>query len=146
MQAITGTIISGSTAIQFFDRDVYANSDLDVYVEHQTAQPLALWLEQIGYVFVSCQDTEFQMLEKALDTSSNLRMVDPFKMTALTNNSKEDYFDAVSVLDFKKVNHPNIQLITSWGPPLKLVLNFHSSKRSGYCFQENTFAQLIDVS
>jgi len=133
LQATTGAIISGSTAVQFFDRDVYTNSDLDVYVEHQTARSLARWLEQIGYVFVSRQETEVQTLEMALDTNSDFRPVDP--MTELTDDAEKGYFDAVVILDFQKVNHPDIQLITSRGPPLELVLNFHSSKHSHYCFQ-----------
>ena len=135
-QAITGAIISGSTAVQFFDRDIYANSDLDVYVEHQAARPLALWLERIGYFFVPRQGTEFQTLELGLNTSSDFRTVDPFGMTALTNGPQKCYFDAVAILDFKKVNRPNIQLITSRGPPLEIVLNFHSSKRSNHCFSK----------
>lgn len=49
-----------------------------------------------------------------------------------TVDSDEGYFDAVVVLDFKKVNHPNIQLITSRGPPLEIILNFHSSERSNF--------------
>lgn len=122
LQAATGTIISGSTAVQFFDRDVYENSDLDLYVQHRTARPIALWLQTVGYLFVPHQDADFQTLEMGLDKSSERYTVD----------SDEGYFDAVVVLDFKKVNHPNIQLITSRGPPLEIILNFHSSERSNF--------------
>ena len=133
LQAATGTIISGSTAVQFFDRDVYENSDLDLYVQHRTARPIALWLQTVGYLFVPHQDADFQTLEMGLDKSSERYTVNQFGMPGLTNihdDSDEGYFNAVVVLDFKKVNHPNIQLITSRGPPLEMILNFHSSEHS----------------
>ena len=41
LQATTGTVISGSSALQFFDRSYYAKSDLDLYV------PLA-WRAKVG--------------------------------------------------------------------------------------------------
>ena len=107
---------SGSTAVQFFNCDIYANLDLDVYVEHQ--------------------DAEFQTLEMGLDTSSDFRMVDPFGMTTLMDGPQKGYFDVVAILDFEKVNCPNIQLATSRGPPLEIVLNFYSSECSNYCFSK----------
>ena len=105
-------------------------------MEHQAARPLALWLETIGYFFVPRRDAEFQTLEMGLDTSSDFGVVDPFGMTALTDGPQKGYFDAVAILDFEKVNRPNIQLTTSRGPPLEIVLNFHSSERSNYCFSK----------
>ena len=109
-------IISGSTAVQFFDHDVYENSNLDLYVQHQTARPIALWPQSIGYLFIPCQDADFQTLEMALDKRSERNTVDPLGMAGLTDmddDSEEGYFNVVVILDFKKVNYPNIQLITS---------------------------------
>ena len=137
LQATTGTIISGSTALQFFDRTIYANSDLDLYVEHPSARPIALWLQSIGYTFTPQEDSEFQTLEMGLDkkpddnTEEMPTLFDPL--------SHKGYFDAIAVLDFKKENHPPIQVITSKGPPLALVLDFHSSKHD-YNYH-NTLAQ-----
>jgi hypothetical protein len=130
-------IISGSTAVQFFDRDVYANSDLNLYVEHRTARPMALWLESIGYSFVPRQDAEFQTLEMGLDQSSDLTPVDPFGMSALSDGPQKGYFNAIAILDFKRINCSDIQLITSRGPPLEMVLNFHSSECSGDHFEQD---------
>jgi hypothetical protein len=95
---------------------------------------MVLWLQSIGYFSVPHQGAELQTLEMSLDKSSDLMMVDLFGMPALTDGSLNSYFDAVVVLDFKKLNHPNIQLLTSRGPPLEMVLNFHSSKCSNFCF------------
>lgn len=127
-QAITGTIISGSTAVQFFERDVYTPSDLDLYVEHQAARPMTQWLESIGYSFVPQQDGEFQTLQMGLEKSADFKTADPLGISALTDGLEKGYFDAVAVLDFKKLSRPNIQVITSRGPPLQMVLNFHSSE------------------
>lgn len=129
-QAITGTIISGSTAVQFFERDVYTPSDLDLYVEHQAARPMTQWLESIGYSFVPQQDGEFQTLQMGLEKSADFKTADPLGISALTDGLQKGYFDAVAVLDFKKLSRPNIQVITSRGPPLEMVLNFHSSECS----------------
>ena len=126
LQATTGTIISGSTALQFFDRTDYANSDLDLYVEHSSARPIATWLQNIGYIFTPQEDSEFQTLEMGLDkkTDDNTEEMP----TLFDQLSPKGYFDAIAVLDFKKENHPPIQVITSKGPPLELVLDFHSSE------------------
>ena len=129
LQATTGTIISGSAAVQFFDRAIYENSDLDLYVQHQSARPIALWLQSIGYVFVPCKDSEFQSLEMGLEKSIKLNTEDIYGIPIdIDDEPDKGYFDAVVVLDFKKLNHPVIQLITSRGPPLEMVLDFHSSE------------------
>ena len=52
LQSQTGTLISGSTALQLFDRVTYSESDLDLYVEHRFSRALAEWLLEIGYTYV----------------------------------------------------------------------------------------------
>jgi hypothetical protein len=86
------------------------------------------WLESIGYSFVPQQDGEFQTLQMGLEKSADFKTADPLGISALTDGLEKGYFDAVAVLDFKKLSHPNIQVITSRGPPLQMVLNFHSSE------------------
>lgn len=39
-----------------------------------------------------------------------------------------EYCDGVIILNFTKGDHPSIQVITSRGPPLGMVLQFHSSE------------------
>jgi hypothetical protein len=137
LQATTGTIISGSAAVQFFDRALYKDSDLDLYMQHQSARPMALWLQSIGYAFVPCKDSEFQSLEMGLQKSIKLNTEDIYGIPIDINDEPDKgYFDAVVVLDFKKTNHPDIQLITSRGPPLEMVLDFHSSEWQLFNFTE----------
>ena len=51
LQYLTGALISGSTAIEFFDRTIYPDSELDVYVELKFARTIADWLVEIGYKY-----------------------------------------------------------------------------------------------
>ena len=52
LQACTGTLISGSTALQFFDRTFYPESDLDIYVPRAWRSEVGRFLLQAGYKFV----------------------------------------------------------------------------------------------
>ncbi|KAE9402702.1 hypothetical protein BT96DRAFT_537560 [Gymnopus androsaceus JB14] len=51
IQCHTGTLISGSTALQFFDLTVYESSDLDLYVDTEHCSFLGEFLLRIGYQF-----------------------------------------------------------------------------------------------
>ncbi|KAI0076956.1 hypothetical protein K474DRAFT_1707754 [Panus rudis PR-1116 ss-1] len=52
LQAATSTLISGSTALQFFDRSFYPGSDLDLFTEFKYSEQLGKWLmDEAGYVF-----------------------------------------------------------------------------------------------
>lgn len=130
-QSQTGMFISGSTALQFFDRTFYADSDLDIYVEHRYCKPIALWLKSIGYSFQPRKTYQSKTLDIALDES--------LSDSINTNNLSQGIFESTSmgyfgrgvsnVYNFHKVNPDRkIQLITSYYAPLEIVLNFHSSK------------------
>lgn len=56
LQAATGMLISGSTALQFFDRVIYPDSDLDLYVEngHDFCEKIRGWLLEVGYTYIPC--------------------------------------------------------------------------------------------
>ncbi|KAI0371470.1 hypothetical protein BV20DRAFT_941761, partial [Pilatotrama ljubarskyi] len=63
LQARTGTLVSGSSALQFFDRTVYPESDLDLYVHMRHRREVGRWLLQEGYRFVPTpyQDPRFEV-------------------------------------------------------------------------------------
>ncbi|KAF7971100.1 hypothetical protein HWV62_22098 [Athelia sp. TMB] len=49
MQAETGTLISGSFAVQFFERTVYPGSDMDIYAHPGFSKSVGEWLYEEGY-------------------------------------------------------------------------------------------------
>ena len=60
-------IVSGSTALGFFDRTEYDNSNLDLYVDHRFRRPIAVWLQRIGYKFLPRPALGPETLEMALE-------------------------------------------------------------------------------
>ncbi|TFY80353.1 hypothetical protein EWM64_g3656 [Hericium alpestre] len=82
LQARTGTLVSGSNALQFFDRTHYPNSDLDLYVSMTDAVVVADWLVAAGYVYQARHD-QAQALRVAL-----FRMVENYE----SMESLEDAF------------------------------------------------------
>jgi len=157
LQATTGMIISGSTALQFFERVVYPESDLDLYVEHRYMRPIALWLASIGYIYTpndkkpmsQQHDTNHDndlntvsptlpTLEEALDAEPPRRPAYPIGYGQYPQiffcATHMGYLSASSILNFEKGSkfheHRKIQIITSPHSPLEMILNFHSSAYS----------------
>ena len=56
LQARTGTLISGSSALQFFARTFYPESDLDLYIHSNWLPDVVEWMVQEGYVFVPAEE------------------------------------------------------------------------------------------
>ncbi|KIM38281.1 hypothetical protein M413DRAFT_448016 [Hebeloma cylindrosporum] len=125
LQFETGTFISGSTALQFFDRTVYPESDLDLYVERRYHAPIALWLESIGYIYCPPEDSTPQSdtftLAQAL--SANARHGPQMSINS-------EYAGPSFIYNFQKSGSSRrIQLILSQSdrPPIEMLLNFHST-------------------
>ncbi|KAI0329622.1 hypothetical protein GY45DRAFT_850264 [Cubamyces sp. BRFM 1775] len=141
LQARTGTVISGSCALQFFDRSIYPESDLDLYVHMCHRQEVGRWLIQEGYVYepTSHQDKNFE-----------------FEVAEEHDTFWDEYFGEISsifkVFNFKKrvtklelplddVKHYSVaglqssegrgelrvQLIVPKETPMEVILGFHST-------------------
>lgn len=116
MQSRTGALISGSTALQLFNRDRYAEADLDVYVEGRYA------VDVVNHL-LECETYEFQPKPTQYrDPSDTLAMnvihpkiYDSYLVTGITG-----------VLTFIR-GDKQIQVIVSCRSPLDVVFNFHSS-------------------
>lgn len=103
-------------ALEFFDRTEYDNSNLDLYVDHRFREPIAFWLQSIGYKFSPCHPIGAQTLEMALEHTP----------ATIHDGS---YLKGIYTLEFSKGNrHPRVQLITTNASPLEIVLRFHSSE------------------
>ena len=119
-------LISGSIALQFFERVFYPESDLDLYVEIRYYKTIASWLISIGYIYESRpgQNSD-QNLDEVLNT------VIPTDGPRFAQPSTGDYadFGVVDVYDFHKPDDPDskIQLVVSHYSPLEPILRFHSS-------------------
>ncbi|KAJ3757485.1 hypothetical protein EV360DRAFT_45914, partial [Lentinula raphanica] len=58
LQASTGTIISGSVALQFFTRIEYDNSDLDTYCTLTNSLKIGKWYEMVGYKYMPAKNQQ----------------------------------------------------------------------------------------
>jgi len=131
LQSQTQMFISGSTALQFFDRSLYPNSDLDIYVEYRSRQTIVAWLHGIGYEFKPRQHRNPNVtfsLEEEMEVT-----VEP---DCTGGSPSAPFFEpkitvgrgVTNVYNYFKYNpERKIQLITSNHSPLEVVLNFHSS-------------------
>ncbi|KAF9523241.1 hypothetical protein CPB83DRAFT_878066 [Crepidotus variabilis] len=124
LQSRTQMIISGSTALQFFERVQYPDSDLDIYVEHDHKEEIVAWLLQIGYVF---------------EPRRNMSLRE--EMASAVTTPLDGYLGMVNVYNFYK-NKPErkIQLITSYRSPLHIILRYHSTCVMNVITHEQAYA------
>ncbi|KAK7696085.1 hypothetical protein QCA50_000728 [Cerrena zonata] len=124
IQAETGTLISGSTILQFFDRSFYPKSDLDLYVSWISDYfMIADFLSKEGYKYVPRpgQHAVFNVAagEDAFDRS---------------DSAYGEVDEVLHVFTWKKypegrLEDPlRIQLIVSTDDPINVILGFHSSE------------------
>lgn len=66
LQARTGMLISGSTALQFFSEKSWSGSDLDLYVPLKSKETVCRWVLGEGYTFKPTA-VQFPDFEKALN-------------------------------------------------------------------------------
>ncbi|KZV70734.1 hypothetical protein PENSPDRAFT_752268 [Peniophora sp. CONT] len=115
MQARTGTIISGSAALQLFERTTYTDADLDVYVEYHFALDVAKYLgDREGYTFVP-RGPQKPTPEETLEGIAELSHAGHYLGQGIAN-----------VLDFSRESK-KIQVIVSKRSPIDIILHFHST-------------------
>ncbi|KAF9062967.1 hypothetical protein BDP27DRAFT_1232871, partial [Rhodocollybia butyracea] len=119
IQAFTGLLISGSTALQLFIRRSrcdprFSTSDLDLYVEHRYSSIVGKFLIWCQYEFVDHPDFDVAVAEGAR------------KMRGYPNHDYPDGRGFAGVYNFVKAGM-KIQLITACNSALDIILNFHST-------------------
>lgn len=127
LQACTGTVISGSTALQFFDRSFYPGSDLDLYVPMTGRVRVGRFLLKEGYKFVP---NPIQKSTPNFDDAIMGRRV-------LTNKAfYGDFKGIASVFNFEKQpdhgKRLRVQIIVAVRSPMEVILCFHSSMLRWY--------------
>ena len=127
LQAYTGTVISGSTALQFFDRSFYPESDLDIYAPKAWGNEVGRFLLRAGYAFVPHRSQH-----PNFDTAVFARRV--VSATAVYGNFK----GIAGVFNFVKTAPDGrtlkIQLIVAVRSPIEVILRYHSSTLNSFLF------------
>ncbi|KAI0765136.1 hypothetical protein C8Q74DRAFT_1450222, partial [Fomes fomentarius] len=140
LQATTAAIISGSFAVQFFDRSFYPESDLDIYVHPDAhVRDIALYLLSEGYTY---QPTEWQQLRFEDELDRLWATIEPESSDGSDSRSKgdtdsvsEDTYGLSSLLAVWNFNNKvspdgedkrNVDVIVAQNSPLESVLDFHS--------------------
>ncbi|KAH9899413.1 hypothetical protein C8Q73DRAFT_679801 [Cubamyces lactineus] len=142
LQARTGTLVSGSCALQFFDRTIYPESDLDLYVHMCHRQEVGRWLIQEGYVYepTSHQDPNFE-LEVALEHEdsfweeyageiSSIYKVFTFKKRVSTSEwllADVEHHSIAGLKPSEGRGELTVQLIVPKKAPMEVILGFHST-------------------
>ncbi|KAK7037307.1 hypothetical protein VNI00_011298 [Paramarasmius palmivorus] len=131
LQFTTGCLISGSTALSFFERQVYPESDLDLYVDFRYAIFISDFLMSVGYVF---EPFETERKQQAKDITSALEAMDHrLDRGGDENEALEGFGEYITsgILDvFSFVRDgKKIQIIaTGHDPsPMDVILTFHST-------------------
>jgi hypothetical protein len=127
VQASTGTLISGSNALQFLDRTVYEDSDLDLYVAWGAELVVGRYLRSDGYVFAPSdwQGPDFEEEFEDIDWSDDEPHDYNFTPSSSTIGFRVYNFVRPSS---HKISYKKVQLVVSQRSPLECVFQFHSSK------------------
>jgi hypothetical protein len=123
----TGMIIAGSTALQFCDRTIYPDSDLDLYLPVAAIRRVVDWLVASGYRYTPKKD-QAKTVDMAIRLAYLNRNPRDAKM-GLSGQELRGYLKAALVLDMEKDGDSprKIQLIASFRSVIELLLCYHSS-------------------
>ncbi|KAF9072634.1 hypothetical protein BDP27DRAFT_1261414 [Rhodocollybia butyracea] len=129
IQHHTGTLISGSTALQFFDLTVYEDSDLDLYVDIRFCSLLGEFLLHIGYKFqpFKHQKSKFdEALAETVSHDADLRL-----RRSQDQESRESFEEyqtrgIATVFNFVRGGRM-VQMIVSEKCAMDVILTFHST-------------------
>ncbi|RDB22527.1 hypothetical protein Hypma_009996 [Hypsizygus marmoreus] len=112
LQATTGTLISGSTMLEFFGTNTFSVADLDLFVQHTFGKEVGLWLISIGYLYRPRQ---------AQHKDFNTAYAHPDYDCDYGGQGIGD------VYNFSRSGSRNVQLVTGLYSAFELILSFHST-------------------
>ena len=121
LQAKTGCLVSGSAALQFFDRTCHPDGNLDIYVAKEHRLQVAELLLSEGYAFVPCkeQPTVFSDANSAPHLEVDSAPADPCDavLDVFLFEKKQDKGDTLKV-----------QLTVARASPMAAILQLDSSE------------------
>ncbi|KAI0083370.1 hypothetical protein BDY19DRAFT_910654 [Irpex rosettiformis] len=130
LQAQTNTLISGSFALQFFDRSVYQGSDLNLYVPSLHHKEIGRWLVAHGYEYVPGHDEDVDDDNEDPDSEEDsdenrLHYLDWVRERLIQGFSKEFSFQKRPSSKTDETFHVRLTVVTSC--PMEVILGFHST-------------------
>ncbi|EIW61531.1 uncharacterized protein TRAVEDRAFT_27113 [Trametes versicolor FP-101664 SS1] len=142
MQARTGTLVSGSSALQFFDRTLYPESDLDLYVHARHRREVGRWLVEEGYAFAPTehQDPRFEVevvhgmttredgIYSMPGVAAILTFTKPAPRLGAQRVVAEESEEELEVqLEEREPRPLKVQIIVAKNTPMEAILAFHST-------------------
>jgi hypothetical protein len=144
VQAKTGTLISGSNALQFFARTCYVEADMDLYVPRGRETHVGKFLLGEGYKFVATKRQQKDFLSQ--DAQVYLRDARPEEIPTPELRPVADDDDDADDADYRPLmqswgvfliytfvksldngQERKVQLLIAHRSPIHCVLKFHSS-------------------
>ncbi|KAJ3527305.1 hypothetical protein NM688_g8146 [Phlebia brevispora] len=116
LQAKTGMLISGSTALQLFLRTTYPDSDLDLYVHRDHRLLVGQYLLDAGYTFMHNRNQAPDFLEAASEDFIDSVTGDYSRM-----------YGVATVFTFQNAEFKTVQVILAVSSPLAVILLYHST-------------------
>ncbi|KAI1795024.1 hypothetical protein LXA43DRAFT_970716 [Ganoderma leucocontextum] len=150
LQAATGTLISGSAALQFFGRKVWPESDLDLYAHARHRRVVGRWLIAEGYKYKPerFQDPSFEVEVKQciVDRPNGIytmpgvlavfTFVKPLPQPVVPPRRRSSPIEGViSATDSsdeeseegRQPKELKVQVIVAKNSPMEVILGFHST-------------------
>lgn len=122
-----GAVISGSTAIQFFNRVRYPSSDLDIVIPITTTYFMGTWLQENGYTF---QPRDYDFTDFPASLVEVMKKNRPHRQVKPMVRVFDFYGHSLSTSDVGR----HIQLITTRDDPFAHILHYHSSESPSLSF------------
>ncbi|KAL5498711.1 hypothetical protein ACEPAH_2066 [Sanghuangporus vaninii] len=135
LQARTGAIVSGSSALQFMGRMVYPQSDLDIFVAIRNAQEVCDWIVYHGGKGYRFTPTHRQAARGILDVATALAihgrsrpLEGDFSPHSTENWNFYSFKNKRAVLNFMSDDDERcVQVIVTHNTPMECILSFHST-------------------
>ncbi|KAI0649612.1 hypothetical protein C8Q79DRAFT_997722 [Trametes meyenii] len=116
LQARMGTLISGSCALQFFDRVVYPDSDLDIYVYPQHRREVGNWILGTRFAFAPSRSQDLAFAHAVAHTEN--------KGLHYAMPGVSSIFTFLRQTTGKPLK---VQIIVARRSPMEVILGFHST-------------------
>ncbi|KAJ4479507.1 hypothetical protein C8J55DRAFT_429658, partial [Lentinula edodes] len=150
LQGETGMIVTGSVALQLFNREEYKNCDLDTYCILKRCGVVGEWYQSIGYAFEAAGRQKARFSEDYERTMAALGMDREDVMLRIGSDihGGERYMshNIAEVWNFRNTEGVKIQLVATDIIPEAVVLAFHSTCVMNILTQKAAYALFPNIT